>query len=121
MTVDDDDNNIQEEDSDTQENDEETIVIRQISNWKRALFKNSALKSDGYIKSQLKNVQKGLLTKLATGKLVVEGQNRLSVQRFTAIACELLEDENVISKFWPKYRYFRFYLPVGTQSVVGKI
>ena len=53
MTVDDDDNNIQEEDSDTQENDEETIVVRQISNWKRALFKNSALKSDGYIKSKL--------------------------------------------------------------------
>lgn len=45
MTVDDDDNNIQEEDSDTQENDEETIVVRQISNWKRALFKNSALKA----------------------------------------------------------------------------
>ena len=41
MTVDDDDNNIQEEDSDTQENDEETIVARQIPNWKRALFKNS--------------------------------------------------------------------------------
>ena len=62
MTVDDDDNNIQEEDSDTQENDEETIVVRQISNWKRALFKTSALKSDGYIKSQLKNVQIGLFT-----------------------------------------------------------
>lgn len=75
-TVDDDDNNIQEKDSDTQEYDEETIVARQIPNWKRALFKNSALKSDRYIKSQLKNVQKGLLTKLATGKLVVEGQNR---------------------------------------------
>ena len=116
MTVDDDDNNIQEEDSDTQENDEETIVVRQISNWKRALFKNSALKSDGYIKSQLKNVQKGLLTKLATGKLVVEGQNRYLCRDLLPLLASLLEDENVISKFWPKYRYFRFYLPVGTQS-----
>lgn len=116
MTVDDDDNNIQEEDSDTQENDEETIVVRQIPNWKRALFKNSALKSDGYIKSQLKNVQKGLLTKLATGKLVVEGQNRYLCRDLLPLLASLLEDENIISKFWQKYLYLCFYLPVGTQS-----
>lgn len=115
-TVDDDDNNIQEKDSDTQEYDEETIVARQIPNWKRALFKNSALKIDGYIKSQLKNVQKGLLTKLATGKLVVEGQNRYLCRDLLPLLASLLEDENVISKFWQKYVYLRFYLPVGTQS-----
>lgn len=116
MTVDDDDNNIQEEDSDTQENDEETIVARQIPNWKRALFKNSALKSDRYIKLQLKNVQKGLLTKLATGKLVVEGQNRYLCRDLLPLLASLLEDENIISKFWQKYLYLCFYLPVGTQS-----
>lgn len=115
MTVDDDDNNSQGEDSDTQENDEETIVARQIPNWKRALFKNSALKSDGYIKSQLKNVQKGLLTKLATGKLVVEGQNRYLCRDLLPLLASLLEDEKVISDFWQKYAYLRFYLPVGTQ------
>lgn len=108
MTVDDDDNNIQEEDSDTQENDEETIVIRQISNWKRALFKNSALKSDGYIKSQLKNVQKGLLTKLATGKLVVEGQNRYLCRDLLPLLASLLEDETLYLNSGPNIDIFVF-------------
>lgn len=31
------------------------------------------------------------------------------------LLASLLEDENVISKFWQKYAYLRFYLPVGTQ------
>ena len=47
-----------------------------IPNWKKAVFKNQKLKTDVYITKQLQNTQKGLLTKLAKGKILVEGQTR---------------------------------------------
>ena len=64
-----------------------------LPNWKKAVFKNQKLKTDVYITKQLQNTQKGLLTKLAKGKILVEGADEIFMQGFAAITCKFVRTE----------------------------
>ena len=66
----------------------------------KALFKNPALANDIYIKSQLQNIQKGLLTKLVSGKLLVEGQTRYLCRDLLPLLVSLLEKETDMGGFF---------------------
>lgn len=99
------------DDSDEAENIFAFDTEQDTSTWKQALFKNPALKDDIYIKSQLQNVQKGLLTKLVTGKLLVEGQMRYLCRDLLPLLVSLLENEKDMT-FFQRYLYGRFYLPM---------
>lgn len=94
-------------DIDNEDSDEDKIDYR-IPNWRRALNKNEQLSEDIYIKHELKNTQKGLLTKLATGKILVEGQTRYLCRDLLPLLVSLVETP---PNFFPKYLYYRFYLP----------
>ena len=94
-------------DIDSMDSDEGKIDYH-IPNWRRALNENEQLSDDIYIKHELKNSQKGLLTKLATGKILVEGQTRYLCRDLLPLLVSLIENP---PNFYPKYLYFRFYLP----------
>ena len=87
--------------------------------WKKALFKNPALANDIYIKSQLQNIQKGLLTKLVSGKLLVEGQTRYLCRDLLPLLVSLLENETDMGVFFRRYLYGRFYLPMNKYQDLG--
>ena len=70
-----------------------------IPNWKKAVFKNQKLKTDVYITKQLQNTQKGLLTKLAKGKILVEGQTRYLCRDLLPLLVSLLEKKKDILGF----------------------
>lgn len=95
------------DDGDSVDSEEGRIDYR-IPNWRRALIANEQLSDDIYIKHELKNTQKGLLTKLATGKILVEGQTRYLCRDLLPLLVNLIENP---PNFYPKYLYFRFYLP----------
>ena len=95
------------DDGDSVDSEEGWIDYR-IPNWRRALIANEQLSDDIYIKHELKNTQKGLLTKLATGKILVEGQTRYLCRDLLPLLVSLIENP---PNFYPKYLYFRFYLP----------
>ena len=78
-------------DSGEQEND---LLV--VPNWKRAVLTNEDWKNDIYIKGQLNNIQKGLLTKLATGKILVEGRTRyLCRDLLPLLACLLSYEKDI--------------------------
>ena len=87
---------------------DEGKIYYHIPNWRRALNKNEKLSEDIYIKHELKNTQKGLLTKLATGKILVEGQTRYLCRDLLPLLVSLVETP---PNFFTKYLYYRFYLP----------
>lgn len=87
---------------------DEGKIYYHIPNWRRALNKNENLSEDIYIKHELKNTQKGLLTKLATGKILVEGQTRYLCRDLLPLLVSLVENP---PNFFTKYLYYRFYLP----------
>ena len=88
--------------------------------WKKALFKNPALVNDIYIKSQLQNIQKGLLTKLVSGKLLVEGQTRYLCRDLLPLLVSLLENETDMGGFFTYYLFDRFYLPMTSNQQLDK-
>lgn len=96
---------------------EEESILYDIPNWKRAVLENDTFSNDIYVKGQLKNLQKGLLTKLATGKLIVEGQTRYLCRDLLPLLAALLTDyRRDISHLYRHYLYQRFYLPVGAEA-----
>lgn len=100
-------------DSDIQDTDEGEIDYH-IPTWRRALNENNKLSEDIYIKHELKNTKKGLLTKLATGKILVEGQTRYLCRDLLPLLVSLLENP---LDWFPRYLYCRFYLPTdGTDT-----
>ncbi len=94
-------------DNDGVNSDEERIDFH-IPNWRRALNDNEKLSEDIYIKHELKNTQKGLMTKLATGKILVEGQTRYLCRDLLPLLVSMIENP---PNFFSKYLYYRFYLP----------
>ena len=105
-------------DIDSMDSDEGKIDYH-IPNWRRALNENEQLSDDIYIKHELKNTQKGLLTKLATGKILVEGQTRYLCRDLLPLLVSLIENP---PNFYPKYLYFRFYLPTdGNDANADKL
>ncbi len=106
------------DDGDSVDSEEGRIDYR-IPNWRRALITNEQLSDDIYIKHELKNTQKGLLTKLATGKILVEGQTRYLCRDLLPLLVSLIENP---PNFYPKYLYFRFYLPTdGNDANADKL
>jgi len=98
-----------EESSDIDNEDSDEVKIDyHIPNWRRALNKNVQLSDDIYIKHELRNTQKGLLTKLATGKILVEGQTRYLCRDLLPLLASMVENP---PNFYPEYLYYRFYLP----------
>ena len=91
-----------------------------IPNWKKAVFKNQKLKTDVYIKKQLQNTQKGLLTKLTKGKILVEGQTRYLCRDLLPLLVSLLKKKKDILGFYPRYLYGRFYLPMEDYRELNK-
>ena len=85
-----------------------------IPNWRHALSEDSLLSEDVYIKHELKNTQKGLLTKLATGKILVEGQTRYLCRDLLPLLVSLIENP---PNFFSKYLYYRFYLPTDGKDI----
>ena len=106
------------DDGDSVDSEEGRIDYR-IPNWRRALIANEQLSDDIYIKHELKNTQKGLLTKFATGKILVEGQTRYLCRDLLPLLVSLIENP---PNFYPKYLYFRFYLPTdGNDANADKL
>ena len=86
--------------------------------WKKAILTNEAFLNDSYIKEQLRNTQKGLLNKLAMGKIVVAGQTRYLSRDLLPLLASLLVYLQDIGRFWVRYlNWSRFFLPVGTVEV----
>lgn len=82
-------------------------------NWQRAVLENNNWSQDTYIKEQLNNIQKGLLTKIATGKILVQGQTRYLCRDLLPLLACLLKNLEDISNFYRRYLYQRFYMPLG--------
>ena len=86
--------------------------------WEKAILTNEAFLNDSYIKEQLRNMQKGLLNKLAMGKIVVAGQTRYLSRDLLPLLASLLVNSPDIRRFWVRYlNWSRFFLPVGTVEV----
>jgi len=103
-----------EESSDNNDTDpDEERIDRHVPNWRRALNEDEKLADDIYIKHELKNTSKGLLTKLATGKILVEGQTRYLCRDLLPLLVSMVENP---PNFFPKYLYYRFYLPTDGQD-----
>lgn len=82
-------------------------------NWKRAVLKNESFAKDIYIQGQLDNIEKSLITKIALGKILVEGQTRYLCRDLLPLLVSLLRNESDISVFYMRYIYQRFYIPQG--------
>jgi|GEM_PF-656997 len=92
--------------------DNASLARTVIPNWKKAVLKNEKLRSDIYIKSQLQNIQKGLLTQLVEGKIIVEGQNRYLCRDLLPLLVSLLEKYEDAKDFYYTYLFTGFYMPM---------
>ncbi len=86
-------------------------------NWKKAARKNAIWKQDVYVKEQLNNIQKGLISKIATGKILVEGQTRYLCRDLLPVLACLLSEENEIREFYKRYLFNRFYMPSESKNL----
>ena len=103
-------------DADNMDSDEGKIEYH-VPNWRRALNENGQFSEDIYIRHELKNTQKSLLTKLATGKILVEGQTRYLCRDLLPLLVSMVENP---PDFFPMYLYYRFYLPTDGNSDYAK-
>lgn len=92
---------------------EENELTYYLPNWKKAVLANPTFVNDVYIKEQLNNIQKGLLMKLAMGKVVVEGQMRYLCRDLLPLLVTLLVNPRDIRDLFPRYLFDRFYMPMG--------
>ncbi|MEE1101304.1 MAG: hypothetical protein U0K86_07465 [Agathobacter sp.] len=85
-------------------------------NWKRAVLQNPSLAGDKYIKEQLENTQKSLLSKIALGKVLVEGQTRYLCRDLAPLLFSLLRSNKDVKASYLRDLYNRFYLPQGNSN-----
>lgn len=95
--------------------DEDTIV-NCIPAWKEALLEEPSFEDDIYIRRELENTQKSLLTKLIKGKLLVKGQMRYLCRDLLPFLVNLIKDEEIINKFYFDFLWMRFYLPLEDED-----
>lgn len=93
-------------------------VAYHIPNWKRVLLQNKDFIGDAYIKEQLENTQKALLSKLALGKVLVEGQTRYLCRDLAPLLSSLLRVDKDVKDTWLRTLYQRFYLPQGGNNTL---
>lgn len=89
-----------------------------LPNWKRAVLQNPSLAGDKYIKEQLENTQKSLLSKIALGKILVEGQTRYLCRDLAPLLSSLLRSDKDVNGAYLRKLYTRFYLPQGKNNKI---
>lgn len=95
---------------------EDGEVSYNLPNWKRAVLQNSSLAGDKYIQGQLENIQRSLLSKIALGKILVEGQTRYLCRDLVPLLSSLLREDSDVRGAWLRNLYTRFYLPQGEKN-----
>ena len=95
---------------------EESEESYNLPNWKRAVLQNPSLVGDKYIQGQLENIQKSLLSKIALGKILVEGQTRYLCRDLAPLLFSLLRADKDVKDAWLRNLYTRFYLPQGKNN-----
>lgn len=95
---------------------EDNNVSYYMPNWKRAVLKDPSFAADKYISEQLENIQKSLLSKIALGKILVEGQTRYLCRDLAPLLFSLLRVNKDISAAYLRNLYTRFYLPQGEKN-----
>lgn len=98
---------------------EDTEIDSNVQSWKRAVFSDSQFEKDIYIAEQLNSTRKGLITKLAKGKVAVAGQMRYLCRDLLPLLALLLKNDRDIDKFWPRKLYNRFYMPQDKKNGVS--
>lgn len=93
-------------------------VAYHMPNWKRVLIQNEDFRGDAYIKEQLENTQKALLSKLALGKILVEGQTRYLCRDLAPLLSSLLKSDKDVNDTWLRTLFQRFYLPQGKKNTL---
>ena len=93
--------------------EDEGIIKSTLKNWENAIIRNPDFAKDKYISEQLKNTQKSLLTKIATGKILVEGQTRFLCRDLVALLSGLLREDADVKGCFYRYLFSRFYMPFG--------
>lgn len=90
---------------------EDTEIDSNVPSWKRAVFSDSQFEKDIYIAEQLNSTRKGLITKLAKGKVAVAGQMRYLCRDLLPLLALLLKNDKDVDHCWPRKLYMRFYMP----------
>ena len=89
-------------------------------NWQRAVIANPAFSKLKHIKGQLTNIQASLITKLAFGKIIVEGQTRYFARDLLFMLLMLIQTESIKDKYKGEFKLFsyRFFLPQGEGNLI---
>ena len=95
---------------------EDEDKVYQIPNWKRAVLQNTNFAGDAYVKKQLENTQKSLLSKIALGKILVEGQTRYLCRDLAPLLSSLLRENKDVRGAYLRSLYTRFYMPQGKKN-----
>ena len=89
-------------------------------NWQRAVIANPAFSKLNHIKGQLTNIQASLKTKLALGKIIVEGQTRYFARDLLFMLLMLIQTKSKKDEYRKKFKLFsyRFFLPQGDENLI---
>lgn len=85
---------------------EESEESYNLPNLKRAVLQNPSLVGDKYIKEQLENTQKSLLSKIALGKVLVEGQTRYLCRDLAPLLFSLLRNKKDVNEYYEETDFF---------------
>lgn len=100
-------------------NYDETEISHDLPVWKRAVKEKPDLRDEEFIESQFSNLQKGLITNIAKGKLVVAGQTRYLCRDLMPLLALLLKNETDVKAFFKRCLFFRFYLPTDDKTTTS--
>lgn len=92
---------------------EKPEIFHEEPTWKKAIKDMPEFEKDSYIAEQLGNTAKGLITKIANGKLVVSGQTRFLCRDLMPMLACLIKNPYKAKDFYPKCLFMRFYMPMG--------
>lgn len=90
-------------------------------NWQRAVITNPAFSKLKHIKGQLTNIQASLITKLAFGKIVVEGQTRYFARDLLFMLLMLIQTRSIKDKNKGGFKLYpyRFFMPQGKENLIN--
>nr|MCR5096150.1 hypothetical protein [Erysipelotrichaceae bacterium] len=91
---------------------EESGIDKEMPTWKKALKEMPEFENDRYVAEQIRNTKKGLITKIADGKLVVAGQTRYLCRDLMPMLARLIKNHVMANEFYKKCLFMRFYMPM---------
>ncbi len=91
---------------------EESGISKKMPIWKRALKERPEFEDDRYIAEQISYTRKGLITKIANGKLVVAGQTRYLCRDLMPMLACLIKSVKKAGEFFKRCLFMRFYMPM---------